>query len=95
MTKDGKVIRIDSPRDLPDVTKVAELREPFVLLDIITTNDSIGEIMKLTEARRCSLLKTEYVSGARVMLEYKAPLAEIVYDFYDILKTHLQMQLLL
>jgi GTP-binding protein LepA len=86
LTRDGKVIRIDSPSDLPDVTKIAELREPFVLLEIITTSESIGDVMKLAEARRCSLLKTEYISGTRVMLEYKAPLAEIVYDFYNVLK---------
>ncbi|HUV67613.1 MAG TPA: translation elongation factor 4, partial [Sedimentisphaerales bacterium] len=86
LTRDGKVIRIDSPSDLPDITKVAELREPFVLLEIITTSESIGDVMKLAEARRCTLLKTEYISGTRVMLEYKAPLAEIVYDFYNVLK---------
>jgi GTP-binding protein LepA len=86
LTRDGKVIRIDSPSDLPDITKVAELREPFVLLEIITASESIGEVMKLAEARRCSLLKTDYLSGTRVMLEYKAPLAEIVYDFYNVLK---------
>jgi GTP-binding protein LepA len=86
MTSDGKVIRIDSPSELPDITKVAELREPFVKLEIITTTDSIGNIMKLTESRRCKLLKTDYISGVRVMLEYKAPLAEIVYDFYGVLK---------
>ncbi len=86
LTKDGKVIRIDSPSELPDITKVAELREPFVRLEIVTASDSIGDIMKLAESRRCRLLKTDYISGTRVMLEYKAPLAEIVYDFYNVLK---------
>jgi GTP-binding protein LepA len=87
LTKNGKVIRIDSPGELPDITKVAELREPFVRLEIITASDSIGDIMKLAESGRCRLLKTEYISGTRVMLEYKAPLAEIVYDFYNVLKS--------
>ncbi len=86
LTKDGKVTRIDSPSELPDITKVAELREPFVRLEIVTASDSIGDIMKLAESRRCRLLKTDYISGTRVMLEYKAPLAEIVYDFYNVLK---------
>jgi GTP-binding protein LepA len=86
LTKDGGVMRIDSPSELPDITKVAELREPFVRLEIITNSDSIGEIMKLADGRRCRLLKTDYISGTRVMLEYKAPLAEIVYDFYNVLK---------
>ncbi len=86
MTKDGKVKKIDSPSDLPDITKIEELREPYVRLEIITGSDSIGNIMKLAEGRRCKLIKTEYISQTRVMLEYKAPLAEIVYDFYDVLK---------
>ena len=87
LAKSGKVIRIDSPSELPDITKVEELREPFVQLEIITASDSIGDIMKLAESRRCKLIKTDYISGTRVMLEYKAPLAEIVYDFYNILKS--------
>lgn len=85
-TNDGKVERIDSPSELPDVTNIAELREPFVKLEIITTSDTIGDIMKLAESRRCKLVKTDYISGTRVMMEYKAPLAEIVYDFYNVLK---------
>jgi GTP-binding protein LepA len=86
LTTDGKVRRIDSPSEMPDVTKIAELREPFVRLEIITTTDSIGGIMKLAESRRCKLVKTDYLSQNRVIMEYKAPLAEIVYDFYDVLK---------
>ncbi len=86
LTSDGSITRIDSPGDLPDITKIEELREPFVRLEIITATESIGDIMKLAESRRCSLLKTSYISGSRVMLEYKAPLAEIVYDFYNVLK---------
>ena len=78
--------KIDSPADLPDVTQIEELREPFVRLEVITGTDSIGGIMKLAESRRCKLLKTDYLSQNRVILEYKAPLAEIVYDFYDLLK---------
>jgi len=86
VTKDGKAKRIDSPSQLPDMAHVEELREPFVKLEIITGKDSIGAIMKLADDRRCKLLKTDYLSPTRVMLEYKAPLAEIVYDFYDLLK---------
>ena len=86
VTTDGKVKRIDSPSELPDRQKIAEIREPIVKLEIITTRESIGGIMKLAEERRCTLVKTEYISATRVMLEYRAPLAEIVYDFYDQLK---------
>lgn len=86
LSTDGQVKKIDSPADLPDVTQIEELREPYVRLEIITGTDSIGGIMKLAESRRCKLLKTDYLSQTRVMLEYKSPLAEIVYDFYDMLK---------
>lgn len=86
LTKDGKVLRIDSPGELPDMTKLAELREPYVRLEIITTSESIGDVMKLAESRRCRLVRTDYISAGRVMLEFKSPLAEIVYDFYNVLK---------
>jgi GTP-binding protein LepA len=86
LLRDGSVKRIDSPSELPDRTMIEEIREPFVRLEIITTNDTIGGIMKLAEARRCKLVKTDYLSPTRVMLEYRAPLAEIVYDFYDQIK---------
>jgi GTP-binding protein LepA len=84
--RDGTVKRIDSPSELPDRSLIEELREPFVRLEVITTTDTIGGVMKLAESRRCKLIKTDYVSTTRVMLEYKAPLAEIVYDFYDLIK---------
>ena len=86
LTTTGEVKRIESPSMLPDPQKIEELREPYVRLEIITGSDSIGGIMKLAESRRCKLIKTDYLSQTRVILEYKAPLAEIVYDFYDVLK---------
>jgi len=86
VTKEGAVKRIESPSQMPDPSHIEELREPIVRLEIITGTDSIGGIMKLADSRRCKLVNTDYLSTTRVMLEYKAPLAEIVYDFYDILK---------
>jgi GTP-binding protein LepA len=86
VAKDGTVKRIDSPSQLPEPNHIEELREPFVRLEIITNTDSIGGIMKLAESRRSRLVKTDYLSTTRVMMEYLAPLAEIVYDFYDLLK---------
>lgn len=82
----GLVTQINSPSMLPDPSHIEELREPYVKLEIITGVDTVGGIMKLAEGRRCKLIKTDYLSKTRVMLEYKAPLAEIVYDFYDVLK---------
>ncbi|MBN1124983.1 MAG: elongation factor 4 [Sedimentisphaerales bacterium] len=86
VTTDGVARRIDSPSELPDRTKIEELWEPFVRLEILTGTDTIGGIMKLAEQRRCQMIKTDYLGPTRVMFEYKAPLAEIVYDFYDQLK---------
>ena len=86
VTSNGMVTKVDSPSELPDRTKIESLREPIVRLEIISTADSIGGIMKLAESRRCPLIKTDYISQTRIMIEYKAPLAEIVYDFYDQLK---------
>ncbi len=86
LMSDGTVKRIDSPSELPDRTKFEEIREPFVRLEIITATDTIGGVMKLAESRRCKLVRTDYLNPTRVMLDYKAPLAEIVYDFYDQIK---------
>lgn len=86
VTNKGEVQRIESPGALPDPSHIEELREPYVRLEIITGTDSIGGIMKLADSRRCKLVKTDYLSTTRVMMEFKAPLGEIVYDFYDQLK---------
>ena len=86
VASDGTVTKVDSPSELPDMTRIESLREPIVRLEIISTADSIGGIMKLAESRRCRLVKTDYISQTRIMIEYRAPLAEIVYDFYDQLK---------
>jgi len=86
VTTAGETLRIDSPSQLPDVTEIDQWREPFVRLEILIPTESIGPIMELADQRRCKLIKTDYISTTRVMLEFKAPLAEIVYDFYDVLK---------
>ena len=82
----GEVMKIDSPSQMPDISHIAEFREPIVRLEIIMPKESIGAVMQLAEQRRCKLEKTEYISTTRVMMEFRAPLAEIVYDFYDVLK---------
>jgi len=86
LLRDGAVRKIDSPSELPDRSVIEEIREPFVRLEIITSTDTIGGVMNLAESRRCRLVKTDYLSPTRVMLDYRAPLAEIVYDFYDQIK---------
>jgi GTP-binding protein LepA len=83
---DGEELRVDSPSQLPDPSVIAEYREPYVKLEIITPKEYVGDIMKLAGNRRCILEKTEYLSTTRVLMDYIGPLAEIVYDFYDVLK---------
>ena len=84
---DGKTIQITNPADLPDMGHVKEVREPIVRLEIITPNDSIGDLMKLCESRRGQYKSQQYLSDTRQILDYELPLAEIIYDFYDKLKS--------
>ncbi|NLX13445.1 MAG: elongation factor 4 [Phycisphaerales bacterium] len=86
LKKDGEVIEIDSPSELPDMSVVEEIREPMIDASLIMPADGIGAIMKIAEERRGLYKKTEYLSPQRVMLTYRFPLAEIIYDFYDRLK---------
>jgi GTP-binding protein LepA len=84
---DGEVFNIDSPSQLPDPTHVDEIREPFIKMNLIIPADSVGNMMKLCEDRRGIYQKTEYIGATRVMLTYEMPLAEVIYDFYDRLKS--------
>jgi GTP-binding protein LepA len=84
---DGSIFRIDSPSELPNPTHVEEIREPFILMNLILPGDSVGNLMKLCEDRRGIYKKTEYIGATRVMLQYEMPLAEVIYDFYDRLKS--------
>jgi GTP-binding protein LepA len=84
---DGTVFRIDSPSGLPNPTQVEEIREPYISLNLILPADSVGVMMKLCEDRRGTYKKTEYIGATRVMLQYEMPLAEVIYDFYDRLKS--------
>jgi GTP-binding protein LepA len=84
---DGTVLRIDSPSELPNPTQVEEIREPFILMNLILPADGVGVMMKICEDRRGNYKKTEYIGTSRVMLQYELPLAEVIYDFYDRLKS--------
>src|SRR5438067_13217381 len=84
---DGSVERIDSPSEWPNPTQGQELREPYIKVDLILPADSVGALMKLCEDRRGTYLKTEYIGATRVILVYEMPLAEVIYDFYDRLKS--------
>ena len=83
----GSLLRIDAPSDLPNPTNVEEIREPYIRMNLILPADSVGSLMKLCEDRRGVYKKTEYIGAKRVILEYEIPLAEVIYDFYDKLKS--------
>ncbi|MHC4562527.1 MAG: translation elongation factor 4 [Planctomycetota bacterium] len=87
LKSDGTVMEVDSAGDLPEPTELEEIREPIVKVDLIVPGDSIGGVMKLAEERRAIYKETEYLSADRVILTYEFPLAEIIYDFYDKLKS--------
>ena len=84
---DGTTQRIDSPSELPNLTHVEQIREPYIVMNLILPNDCVGLLMQMCEDRRGIYQKTEYLGTTRVMLQYELPLAEVIYDFYDRLKS--------
>ncbi|RIK66318.1 MAG: elongation factor 4 [Planctomycetota bacterium] len=85
--KDGVTRIIESPADLPPMEQLEEVREPYVRCEIITPARYIGAVMSLSEDRRGAHKRTEYLSPERVVLTYEFPLAEVIYDFFDRLKS--------
>jgi len=83
----GEMNKVDAAGDLPSADRIQELREPIIEMQIIAPADCIGAIMQLGEARRGEYKKTEWLSQTRVMLTYQFPFNEILYDFYDKLKS--------
>lgn len=86
-TTDGRVVEVDNPADMPDQSVIARLEEPYISAQIVTPSDYIGNIMKLTKERRGVYKSMEYLDPTRVDIHYELPLAEIVFDFYDRLKS--------
>ncbi len=84
----GEIEFIDSPADLPDPVKIQEIQEPYIRTQIILPDEYIGNLMKLCLDRRGTLKSTTYLSAKRVDLTWDLPLAEVVYDFYDKLKSY-------
>ena len=87
LTSAGDVINVDSAGDLPDPNHIEEIREPIIKLDLIVPADYIGPVMQLADDRRGIYKQTDYLSSDRVILTYHCPLSEIIYDFYDKLKS--------
>ena len=85
--KDGQVLDIQNPSNLPDPTLIAHIEEPIVKAEIMTPNEYVGSIMSLCQGRRGKMLDMEYLTKTRVQLRYELPLNEVIYDFFDALKS--------
>ena len=87
---DGQVLKVDNPADLPLTNYIASIEEPFFRVSIITPKEYTGSLMELCQERRGELIKLEYLSPERVDMQYSMPLAEVVVDFFDQLKSRSQ-----
>lgn len=85
--KKGEEIKVNTPNDLPDPTRIDRVEEPYIRAQIITKPEYIGTIMSLCMDKRGILTKQTYLTQERVELTFEMPLAEIVFDFYDRLKS--------
>jgi GTP-binding protein LepA len=83
----GNITVIDNPAHLPPESEIVEMREPQVTLNVITPTETIGSVMQLCIDRHGVYKKTEYLSPERVLLSFEIPLAQIIFDFYDKLKS--------
>jgi GTP-binding protein LepA len=84
---DGEQMVIDNPAKLPDSTKIAKIEEPFIKLTVHLPSEFVGAVMALLNERRGYQVKMDYLTSDRVMLVYEMPLNEMVFDFFDRLKS--------
>ena len=86
-TKKGECMEVHNPSGLPEITLIDRIEEPYIRASVITPSDYIGQIMTLCLGKRGELVKQEYISGNRMEIIFDMPLGEIVFDFYDKLKS--------
>ena len=84
---DGTMFDLTNPANLPDPSEIEYMEEPMVSGEIMVTTDYVGQIMQLCQERRGRYLGTEYIEKTRALLKYELPLNEIIYDFFDALKS--------
>ena len=84
---DGVEIEVQNPSELPDLSKISKILEPYVRATILTPDEFLGNVIKLLNDRRSIQKKMDYINPTRVLLEYEIPMNEIVMDFYDKLKS--------
>jgi GTP-binding protein LepA len=87
LKRDGEVLAVDNPAELPPEQEIEQIEEPWMQIQIFTPSDYIGPVMDLVTRRRGEVDKIEYLDARRVLLTYEIPLAEILVDFYDQLKS--------
>ena len=87
VTRDGRTLYIHNPQQVPDAGDIEEFRQPIVRVNFVLTSDSIGPVMQLSIDRRGTYVKTEYLSPTRAILTFDLPLAEVIYDMHDKLKS--------
>ena len=83
----GEMIELTNPSNLPDPSEIEYMEEPVVSAEIMVTSEFIGPIMQLCQERRGRYISTEYIEASRALLKYELPLNEIIYDFFDALKS--------
>ncbi len=83
----GDIIEIQNPTDLPPTTEIEKMEEPIVTASIMTPTDYVGAIMELCQNKRGIFLNMEYLEETRVVMHYELPLNEVIYDFFDALKS--------
>lgn len=87
ITTDGKELKVDNPSMMPDAQKVDHVEEPYVKASIMVPNEYVGSVMELCQQKRGNFITMDYIDASRVNIIYELPLAEIVYDFFDQLKS--------
>ena len=85
---DGSIIHVDNPSEFPLKVKIASIKEPYIRTNIYVPNEYIGAIMELCQDKRGTYINTDYIDTTRVNIHYEIPLSEIVYDFFDRLKSY-------
>ena len=85
---DKSIIYIDNPAEFPEKVRINSIKEPFIKTNIFVPNEYIGSIMELCQDKRGIYISTEYIDTSRVNIHYELPLSEIVYDFFDKLKSY-------
>ncbi|NLM33462.1 MAG: elongation factor 4, partial [Acholeplasmataceae bacterium] len=86
--KNGQMIKIENPSMFPDPTKIERIEEPYVIATIMCPNEYVGPVMELCQNKRGIFKTMTYIDKSRVSIEYEMPLAEIIYDFFDRLKSN-------